>query len=218
MKSNKTKKRSKKTRKSIKRKNKKKEIDVVTIIALILIAFVVAGFMYGFIKKIILPKLHGENVYTFNGFKFYKVDKGVWHVSFTYKDYPYEAEFRYDPKSLLNINVPESVKIFSKLKNITLITDPDLESTYVIAMIEIAKILAKVFDVKINYGVTNENPRNVTIITCKDIEGIGIYFTKNNESNKVYWKKNCLIINTTDGWEAVKVADVIAYKNLGIMK
>ncbi len=208
---------------------------IVIIIALIVIALGVGINAYN-------HKLHANDAYkTYNGFEF-KQSGQYWITDVERNGQLFEAPFYVHPKTLEERNYsyqPIVTKFMMSYphQKYTIAISPDAGSVPVLAGVDIARIVGKFYQVPTKSALfIPKSQRNTSVnytapvVDCSDasVSNPIIWITSSLNSSGIYLYKEqpaCIIISgsseTPEGRTAspvVEMADLFAYKILGIMK
>jgi hypothetical protein len=210
-------------------KNPLKDKSLIYTIAIIIIILAIfAGiYIYSNIKKAQTAQPDVSTQY-YNNYTFLKFEDNKWYTNIMIRNYPYTIPFYYNPNELEGIlidnNAVSKVRDFRMNHSSAYIAlDPNESSIQVIAGVEIARILGNKynifnFDLKTSFtkdpGIYSDYP----IITCDNASNdVMVFLMLVGKENKVYSEDNCIIIESLNITETIRVADAFSYKLLGIM-
>jgi hypothetical protein len=196
-------------------------IVLASILVLVLLGIV-------FVPRYFAAKEKQEN--TYNGFEFTQ-DGDFWFTVVSKGDQPFSIPFYYHPKDLEDVVVEQGIrdKFFAMQGNgsIFIAVDPEAgNNKVVIAGVEIAKITGD------RYGLLNvptksaflREPASATVNTQTPILNCAnatpnrlIVVLIESDKNLASSRGNCVILESRDYNESVRVADRTMYHLLGIM-
>jgi len=199
-------------------------ILIIIVIATILLAPVLSN-KYDYIsptgEKFTFTKNYAGNV------QIHVLTAYVTYLNDDKKYIPKYIPFRYGPKSLENIPVESGInnKLLNK-KFIYITRDPNVTSEITLASIEIAKVIGTadygVFKIPTKGAITrpisNVNPDDIPIITCGDADKeTGVILLSIGSENSIYSAGECVVVESKNNSEIIKVADRLVYNLLGVM-
>ena len=138
----------------------------------------------------------------------------------------YNLELRYDPKSVQEVSMEESVvKTILSSQEVYLTVDPNMTGQTVIAMIELGRIIGtkyNLFNIPTAGALTSSDEGNQTIITCDDAtQNSTVLWFKTGEETKIYKATSnpyCVIVQGTTEEDIMRAADRFVYQLVGILK
>jgi len=210
-------------------KNEKKPVDSKKSLIVILI---IVGIIILLLGSIFLLKyvVKNKDTVTYNQYVFQKFEGNKWMTEQMIKGQLYNILFYNNPTQVSNIAIdPISI---NRIREFTLNTngtvyvsiDPNESSKVVLAAVEYVRILGTVYNMY-NLNVKsafNHYPINQTtdypIITCSNQskDTLVIYQTV-TDKNLVSIAGNCVIIESKNASESIRVADAFAFKLLNII-
>lgn len=220
------------------KKIKLKKIHFI-IFSIIIIIIVLAAI---FIPKLLSDKKEqyykSENLVIYNYYKFNKEKDNIWYLQLSIKNTPYIIPFYYNPYEAESVYIDNNTfyefKRFLDLKKPKIIyisVDPLASSKVAVSVFEIKRILGKdynIFNFDVLYGIHylhEDNFTNFPVATCNEAreDRIIIILNTSNENNQVINKSNfiltknhCIIMNSVNETELIRVSDALAYYLLGI--
>lgn len=175
-------------------------------------AFVMIGSVFG---VIFFGYNQQENKVKYNDFVFLKRE-GLWFTKLNGE----EAVFNYLPDNVVNINL--SSDILSRLNNLieidaTSAFNDSFKEYIALAEHQMTFSLSN-FNIYVRSGFTTENEFGMLIITCEDAtQNVPVvYFTESNET-RVYLQNDCIIAESKDGSDFLRIKDRLVYNILGIL-
>jgi len=199
-----------------------------TFIIIIIILFIFAAiYMYSNMIKKQSPQ-EGVSTLYYNNYTFLKFDDNKWYTNIMIRNYPYTVPFYYNPGELEDIYIDTAtvnkIKDFRMNHSSAYISlDPGESSIQVIAGVEIARILGNKynifnFDLKTAFTKDPETYSDYPVITCSNASNnVMVFFMDVGKENRVYSVDNCIIIESLNITETIRVADALSYKLLNIM-
>ena len=175
-------------------------------------AFVMVGSVFG---VIFFGGGTFQNKYEYNDLEFVQ-QRDLWITKLNNK----EAAFNYLPYDVANINLSNDIK--SRLTNLIEIDvtsefNNSFKEHIALAEHQMALTLSS-FDIYVRRGFTTKNEFGLPVITCQDsTQNVPvIYFIEGNET-RVYLKNDCIISESKNGFDFLRIKDRILYQILGII-
>jgi hypothetical protein len=194
-------------------------IAIVVIVAIIVSAILISKYFF-----------KDTNTIEYNNYVFERFEGNKWMTQQMIKGQLYNIPFYYNPTEVLDIPVDPNailkVRNFSANPNGTLYitVDPYESSKVVLAGVEYARILGtgyNIYNINVKSGLSQsvdimtESP----VITCDDQnENTFIIYQKVSDKNLVSIKDNCVIIESKNINESIRVADAYSFRLLNIIK
>lgn len=169
------------------------------------------------------------NTVTYNHYEFDKFEGNLWMTQQLIKDQLYNIPFYNNPTQVLDIAVdPQSIdaiRQFSTNPNGTVYisVDPYANSRIVLAGIEFARILGKGYniynmDVKSAISTPVNYTANVQVITCQNQSSdVFVIYPTITDKNLISLNGNCIIMESKNATESIRVADAFAFRLLNII-
>ena len=188
------------------RKDKK---NYAGIIVSLFIAFIMVTSIIGYI----FADTQGTTT-KYNGIKFTSTPNG-WSAKIDGKMYL----FSYDPRSLEDIEIPETVS-FDGVREIdaTYDVNSSYRETIAQSLFELSHVLPDK-NIFLRAGFTTNSSYDVPIITCKDATPfIPVIYYRNSNQTSIIHEGNCIILESYEGGSFLALTDKIAYKILGVIE
>lgn len=171
-------------------------------------------------------KIIEEDKYFFNGFSFIKMSDNLWYTQVTKDNKLFTLPMRYGPLEIEEIPVEEGVT--EKIVNssyVYLTVAPDVSSQYVMAMVEIGKVLGTKYqiynmDVKSAFTFSPENAIGAQqpIVTCDNAtSSTRVVWFKKASPTIAYVEGDCVILQSDEDMGIVMLTDRIVYDLVNII-
>jgi len=175
-------------------------------------AFVMIGSVFG---VIFFGNNRQENKAKYNDFLFVQKQEG-WSTDIDGR----EVFFNYLPDDVADLELEKNVLgAFGNLVELDTTSESNNSFKEQIALAEHQMVLAlSNFNIYVRGGFTAENEFGMPVITCGDATPNVpvIYFRESNET-KVYLQNNCIIAESKDGPDFLRIKDRLLYTILGIL-
>jgi len=197
------------------------------------IVLIIVGAIIIIIAAIIIISKHystNSNQVEYNHYLFEKFEGNKWMTQQLIRGQLYNIPFYYNPKEVEDIPIdPNSINLirsFGNRTNTTLIyisVDPSESSKIVLAGVEYARILGTAYNIyNMNVKSAIQRPYNSTagipIITCKNqSSNVIVIYPTVTDKNLVSVHGNCIVIESKNVNESVRVADAFSFRLLNIM-
>ena len=204
----------------------KKSLVYVVVIIVVIIALL---FSILFFTKYIN---NTKNSISYNHYVFQRFEGDKWMTQQLIKGQLYDIPFYNNPYDVLNIPVDNRsialVRSFSFNPNGTvyITIEPNEQSKIVLAGVEYARLLGSAYDIydmsvksAIASPIANENASKYPLITCKDAsKDTLVIYQVVTDKNLISTNGNCIILESMNLNESVKVADAFAFRLLDIIQ
>jgi hypothetical protein len=206
----------------------RKPVDSKKSLKFILIVFGIIVLIIA--TTIILGKyvLVNKNVVEYNNYIFYK-SENIWSTQQLIKGQLYDIPFHNNPKQVLDIPVDpqaiDQIRGFSNNTNgvVYIVVDPYESAKVVLAGVEYARLLGDVYNIynmKVKSAISTPVDVETTspVITCKNqSKNTMVIYQTVTDKNLVSINGNCIILESIDINESVRVADAFAFRLLNII-
>ena len=217
--------------------SKSKEIQgtkSVVIIIAIFVAVIIAGFAaYKFTMTEpvdpvtdVLAGNENASQYTYNDYVFYD-DGFVWHTTLFYvpsnTKVPTEIDLitYYGPKEVEGIPIEGNLAVIDSVGTIQMTFPPELDSTVVLAGVELSKILSKKYNIynkDIVNGVQEAYNGTYPVITCDNVtESAMVISLELGNETMIKEDNGCVTLTGTSSDELLKAADRLLFTLLHVM-
>ncbi|MFA5796853.1 MAG: hypothetical protein WC916_02315 [Candidatus Woesearchaeota archaeon] len=214
---------------------------LITIGIIIGIILIMGAIFYSvkYTTDVLREKKLRDRLLTYNGYTFSKGEDDKWYTQMTIRNNTYVIPFYYNPKEAESVTV-EGGDIFLLVKNyymtnrngkVYITLDPNGNaSEIIVAGVEVSRILGNVYNIyNFNASVAMSEPlRNRSLsldyplITCKNQSAktmvVLLQINSTATQNRIYSEKNCIILESTNATEAIRVADAFSYRLLSIIQ
>jgi hypothetical protein len=201
--------------------SKKSMTFIITILGMIIliIGATILLSKYVFVNK---------NEIEYNHYSFEKFEGNKWMTQQLIRNQLYDIPFYNNPMQVLDIPVdPKSISIIREFSTINgtvyIAVDPNESSRVVLAGVEYARILGKGYDIY-NMNVKSALSREgdyITespIITCKNqSQNTLVLYQVITDKNLVSVHGNCIILESKNATESIRVADAFSFRLLNII-
>lgn len=205
---------------------------VLAIIAGVILLLIVAYFV---IKGINSNPLNLNNNYhvTYNSYTFNRQSDNLWYVLLSIRNQPYTIPFYYNPYQTDSVNITnESMRTLARFINtnpdgmVYITVEPNQSSVIVVSAVEAARIFGQKYNI-LNMNVkaavtsppvsTSNETAQYPIITCDnaDNETLVLWLTV-GKTNSISSVGNCLILESVNASDNVRVVDAMTYRILQI--
>lgn len=209
-------------KRSIKKNNSNLGIIVVVAVFIVLI---VAAIILVMSNK---PKQEEQKFDTiYNGYFFNQTtDLGLWSVVVRTPRGDYPLEFYFHPQQVemfeYNNNITRDMAdIILRQGKFFIGFDTNFSNSGVIAIAgsEVSKITGKVFGIQTKSGfVESLGDKNIPIINCSRANYMNMVLEiRQSDENKIIYDKYCIVLYAKSPEDAVKLADLMDYKLLGVI-
>jgi hypothetical protein len=171
------------------------------------------------------------NVVEYNHYTFEKYEGDKWVTNQQIKGQVYSIPFYHNPTEVLDIPVDNrsimALRQFSLARpngTVYISVDPQESSKVVIAGVEYARILGKgynMYNMNVKSAITSPidlEAGGPPIITCEDVSS-NVFVIQQivTDKNLVSYDENCIIIESIDVNESIRVADAFSFRLLNII-
>ncbi|HYD03573.1 MAG TPA: hypothetical protein VEC16_04695 [Alphaproteobacteria bacterium] len=171
------------------------------------------------------------NVVEYNHYTFERYEGDKWVTNQLIRGQVYSIPFYHNPTEVLDIPVDNksvlAIRQFSLARpngTIYISVDPQESSKVVIAGVEYARILGKgynMYNMNVKSAITQPidlEAGGPPIITCEDVSpNVFVIQQIITDKNLVSYDKNCIIIESKDVNESIRVADAFSFRLLNII-
>lgn len=176
--------------------------------------------------------IDGTNVAIYNYYEFNRHADDIWYLQMMIKNRPYEIPFYYNPFETEDIpfdnrTMPTIAAFQNRTgpKVVYVSIDPLASSKIAVAAFELKRIIGTNYDIfnfQTGYGIHYKHIENYTeypVATCSDARPNRLIIMINvTGENSVHTQDNCIIMNSADVNESVRVSDALAFRLLGIIQ
>lgn len=167
----------------------------------------------------------------YNGFIFTKIGK-IWKADLRLEDpykgwtRDYEIYFHYTPDEVMDIpsiqnsrNESTAPKVFLNSRYIYITTDPEYPAEVVLSGVEIAKIIAQVYEKEVIASLVRpDNRTDAPVVTCDDVDQFTkVIHLKLGDKTEVYVDNGCVIVEGSTPEDLLKAAEKLTYEMLKIL-
>ena len=214
------------------KKDDTKYLPLIAIIIIIVVAFGVFVYFLKNNKNLETEQyLQGDVNIVYNYYKFSKLEDNKWYLDLTIREKPYIIPFYYNPFETEEIYMDNNTMkaIANHMAQHTggriyISVDPNESSKIVISGVEIARLLGTKYEI-FNFDVKTavhykpyENFTEYPVATCANVKPTALVIVLNvTGKNEIVTKNNCIMINSVDQNESIRVADYFSFRILGII-
>jgi len=168
---------------------------------------------------------------TYNNYVFQKFETNKWMTQQLIKGQMYNIPFYNNPNQVLDVpidpNAISSIREFSKNTNGTVYisVDPEESSKIVVAAVEYGRILGTVYniyDMNVKSAISTPVPGKTIdspVITCDNAsKDVMVIYQFVSDKNLVSIDNNCVLVESTDINESIRVADAFSFRLLNIIQ
>jgi len=207
------------------KKSVKSMISMLVIVGIIVVILAVIVFVSRYGKA-------NSNTIEYNHYVFEKFEGSKWMTQQLIRNQLYNIPFYYNPLQVEDIPVDpasvDTIRAFSLGNSsangtVYISVSPNESSRIVLAGVEYARILGTVYNMyNLNVKSAIHNIYNSTvdipIITCKNqSENTLVIYAVVTDKNLVSVHGNCILIESTNATESIRVADAFSFRLLNIM-
>lgn len=220
-------------KKSKGKKTEKKEMekDKVLVYGIVILLLVFGAFIIGVKFINIQEETPQVEVKTYNGFVFEKIGN-IWVTTIRMSDWlkgterDYQILFHYTPDEVEYIPTMKNVRnesvapnLFLDARTIYITTDPEYPAEVVLSGVEIAKIIAQVYQKQVKSAVTRpDNRTEAPVITCDDLAHlVRVIDLRLGNETKIFSDHGCVVVQGTDSGELLKAAERLTFELLHIL-
>jgi hypothetical protein len=208
------------------------------VITIVLVILLIAGvFVYTYLNSRpeptttdryadVLNGVETNESYLYNGFVFL-YNGFLWETKIlideNYLEEPIEAALStyYDPKSLENISIEGNVAHIDSVSTVYLAFSPDLDSTQVLAGVEVGKIVSKKFNIfnkDVIHGVYEPYNGSFPLVTCDNATGLTMVAEfKITNQTQIVQDGGCLSFQGESSEDLLRAADRYIFRLLRVM-
>ena len=204
----------------------KKIIIIAVVIALVVIAIFL---LITFNKK--TPRYEKlANKVTYNYYVFNKGQDNAWYLDLNIRNQLYTIPFYYTPFDAEDIyidnNTIKTMALYlnnNPRGNVYVSVDPYQTTKIVIAGVEISRLLGDKYDIfnfNVKSAISKEyNDTLYPFITCKDAHSkLMVVMFNISDKNSITSSNNCIVLNSKNVDESIRVADAFSFRILGITR
>ncbi len=196
-------------------------------IIVIFIAAVIAGI-------ILYSNATSKNTVVYNHYEFTKYEGNKWQTQQLIRGQLYDIPFYYNPSQVLDISTDNTtvglIRAFSENNpngTIYITIDPQEPSQLVVAGVEYARLLGtsyNIYNMKVKSALTAPYQQgNLTtespVITCSNqSQDTLVIYQAVGTQNRIYRDNYCIILESVNVSESVRVADTFAFNLLNIIQ
>ncbi|MGV8150712.1 MAG: hypothetical protein ACP5NV_03225 [Candidatus Woesearchaeota archaeon] len=212
-------------------KKDNKTLVLAAIIIIIVVAFAVFFYFLKADKETSEQYMRGDINIIYNYYKFSKLEDNKWYIDLSIRKKPYIVPFYYTPFEVEDIYIDNNTlaTFGNYLKEnpgglLYISVNPNETSKIVISGVEIARLLGtkyEIFKFDVRSAVHYKPYANFTdypVATCTEALPKRMIIVLNiTGRNEIITKGNCIMLNSVDANESVRVADYFSYRLLGII-
>ena len=182
---------------------------------------IIAGILF-IVALIIFINKQRDSSFNYNGYKVYKTNDKFYNIEMYLKNdvNPHYISSRYNPKELDYIEIEKDIRTKLLKEEIFVTLTPNLTSTSVVALAEIAKVTSNqfLFNIPTHGALTYENEVH-PVKTCNNAYSKeAIVLLRLGNKTQVITDKECIILEGTNEDELIKASTRLTLTTLGIMK
>lgn len=179
------------------------------IILVVLIAFIMITSVIGFIWS-------GAQKIRYNKFSFEQKETGF---ATTINDK--EVFFSYLPQDVENIKIDaEIIARLAKTPQIDTTSDFNDTNNDAIALVQynLNQVLDPFFTIYLRQGFNTNNTYNRPVITCENAKKVPVLYFKTSDKNNISYTDSCILIESQEAVDFIKIKDRLLYSLLGVIK